>query len=188
MELTGRQQEILTAALELTAAGGIRQLTIRNLAEKLGITEPAIYRHFRSKSEIIRTLIGEFDRGMPELPPDLAGFEAIVQFARNRFAQVAEQPPLAKVLFAEELFQEDPEFPRLLLEMMHRHRKTLGKHFREGQRSGEIRADIPEEMLFRLVFGPVRLLVKQWGLSGGAFDLRRKGEELLRALRTLLTP
>lgn len=188
MELTGRQQEILTAALELIAAGGIQHLTIRNLAEKLNITEPAIYRHFRNKSEIIRTLIGEFDRGVPELPPELTGFEAVARFVRNRFGQVAAQPPLAKVLFAEELFMEDPQFAQLLLEMMHRHREKLGEHFREAQRSGEIRSDVPEEMLFRLVFGPVRLLVKQWGLSGGAFDLRRKGEELIDVLRKLLAP
>ncbi len=188
MKLTGRQQEILTAALKLLADGGMQNLTIRNLAEKLNITEPAIYRHFRNKSEIIRTLIGEFDRGVPELPPELTGFEAVARFVRNRFGQVAAQPPLAKVLFAEELFMEDPQFAQLLLEMMHRHREKLGEHFRKAQRSGEIRQDIPEEMLFRLVFGPVRLLVKQWGLSGGAFDLRRKGEALIDVLRKLLAP
>ena len=66
MELTRRQQEIVRTALELIAAGGIRNLTIRNLADRLGLTEPAIYRHFRNKAEIVRTLIGEFDRGIPE--------------------------------------------------------------------------------------------------------------------------
>ena len=43
MKLTGRQQEILTAALKLLADGGMQNLTIRNLAEKLNITEPAIW-------------------------------------------------------------------------------------------------------------------------------------------------
>ena len=188
MEHTKRQREILTASLELLAAGGMARLTIRNLAEKLGITEPAIYRHFRNKSEIIRTLIGEFDRGIPDQTGESSGFEAVARFIRSRIAQVAEQPPLAKVVFSEELFLEEPDFSRLLLAMMHRHREKLAESFREAQHAGEIRADIPEEMLFRLVFGPVRLLVKQWGLSGGAFDLREKGEELIRVLRILLAP
>lgn len=188
MEHTKRQREILTASLELLAAGGMARLTIRNLAEKLGITEPAIYRHFRNKSEIIRTLIGEFDRGIPDQTGESSGFEAVARFIRSRIAQVAEQPPLAKVVFSEELFLEEPDFSRLLLAMMHRHREKLAESFREAQHAGEIRADIPEEMLFRLVFGPVRLLVKQWGLSGEAFDLRAKGEELIGTLRTLLAP
>ena len=61
MSLTKRQSEIIDAALKLTAEGGIQNLTIKNLGNALGITEPAIYRHFRSKSEIVRTMIGRFD-------------------------------------------------------------------------------------------------------------------------------
>ena len=69
---------------------------------------------------------------------------------------------------------------------MHRHKETLERHFREAQERGEIRKDLPVDMLFRLFFGPVRLLIKQWGMARGAFDLRRKGEELLNALRLTL--
>ena len=96
MELTRRQQEIVRTALELIAAGGIRNLTIRNLADRLGLTEPAIYRHFRNKSEIVRTLIGEFDRGIPEPSPERTGFEAAAAFTRSRFAQVAALPLLVE--------------------------------------------------------------------------------------------
>ena len=65
MSLTKRQSEIIDAALKLTAEGGIQNLTIKNLGNALGITEPAIYRHFRSKSEIVRTMIGRFDEAVP---------------------------------------------------------------------------------------------------------------------------
>ncbi|MPN45130.1 hypothetical protein SDC9_192697 [bioreactor metagenome] len=41
--------------------------------------------------------------------------------------------------------------------------------------------------MFRIIFGPVRLLIKQWALSRGGFDLREKGEHLLDALRILLS-
>ena len=125
MEHTKRQREILTASLELLAAGGMARLTIRNLAEKLGITEPAIYRHFRNKSEIIRTLIGEFDRGIPDQTGESSGFEAVARFIRSRIAQVAEQPPLAKVVFSEELFLEEPDFSRLLEDALRKVRYFL---------------------------------------------------------------
>ena len=62
MTLTNRQNEIIEAALKLMAEGGIRELTIKNLAGKLKITEPAIYRHFRNKSEIVRTMIRKFGK------------------------------------------------------------------------------------------------------------------------------
>ena len=180
MSLTKRQSEIIDAALKLTAEGGIQNLTIKNLGNALGITEPAIYRHFRSKSEIVRTMIGRFDEAVPAESAELHGIEAIAAFARNRFGQVQADPPLAQVMFA------DAEFSERMLEMMHRHKETLERHFREAQERGEIRKDLPVDMLFRLFFGPVRLLIKQWGMARGAFDLRRKGEELLNALRLTL--
>ena len=52
MQLTTRQKQITQIALELIASGGIQNLTIKNIAAQLKITEPAIYRHFNSKAEI----------------------------------------------------------------------------------------------------------------------------------------
>ena len=74
----------------------------------------------------------------------------------------------------------------LLLSMMHRHKNVLLRFFQEAQERGEIRRDIPADLLFRLVFGPVRLLIKQWGMSNHAFNLQAHGEELLSTLRKIL--
>ena len=42
------------------------------------------------------------------------------------------------------------------------------------------------DTLFRLILGPLRLLIKQWGMSHGAFDLRREREKLLKSMKLLL--
>jgi hypothetical protein len=89
-------------------------------------------------------------------------------------------------VFAEELFQGDKEVAQLLFGMMQRHREMLLRHFKEAIEAGEIRDDIPLDTLFRLVIGPLRLLIKQWGLSNGAFDLQEKRQELQESLRKLL--
>ncbi len=188
MDLTKRQNEIIDAAVTLIAAGGIQNLTVKHLADALGITEPAIYRHFKNKSEIVKTMIAGFDEAVPAEMTDLQGFDAIAAFIRNRIRQVEARPPLARILFAEELFMGDGEFSGQMLAMMHRHKAALELRFCEAQSLGEIRTEIPADTLFRLVFGPVRLLIKQWGMSRGAFDLSAKGEELIAALKLLLHP
>ena len=50
---TDRQAEILQVALELIGKKGIQGLTIKNISKEIGISEPAIYRHFESKTEIL---------------------------------------------------------------------------------------------------------------------------------------
>ena len=183
---TKRQNEIIDAALNLTAKGGIQNLTVKNLGDALGISEPAIYRHFKNKSEIVKNMIGRFDLAVPVETDALPGFDGIAAFARRRFEQVNANPALARVMFAEELFMDDPEYSALMLQLMHRHKAQLQNCFREGQERGEIRRDVALEVLFRLVFGPVRLLIKQWGMTHGAFDLCAQGEELLETLRNVL--
>ncbi|MDD3588517.1 MAG: TetR/AcrR family transcriptional regulator [Thermoguttaceae bacterium] len=188
MILTKRQNEIIDAALRLTAAGGIQNLTVKNVSQAIGVTEPAIYRHFKNKGEIVKEMIGRFDRAVSVVGAPVSGLDAIRSFIRSRFEQVCDNPDLANVMFAEELFMSDPEYQELLLQMMHRHKTAMQKNFRRARKAGEIRDDIAEDILFRLVFGPVRLMVKQWGMSGHAVDLRVKGEELLAALVKILAP
>ncbi len=57
---TARQKEITEVALELISEKGIQGLTIKNLANKIGITEPAIYRHYDSKIDILIAVLDLF--------------------------------------------------------------------------------------------------------------------------------
>lgn len=184
MEYTLRQEEIITAALHLLASGGLRSLTMKRIADAIGVTEPAVYRHFRSKSEIIKALLSRFDLAVEF--GNGVGFEPVAEFIRARVKQVMAEPDLARVLFAEEFFMESEDYSRELVGMMHRHKEGVWEYLRAGQKAGLIRSDIGLDELFRIIMGPVRLLIKQWGLSGGGFDLESKSEDLLAALKILL--
>jgi len=186
MELTHRQQEIVDRALHLAAQSGIQSLTIKNLSSAIGVTEPAIYRHFKNKSEIVKSMIESFDLAVPVETDALSGWPAVRAFIVARFEQVIAKPDLAKVMFAEELFMADAEFADLMFAMMHKHKDIIGKELQLAQANGGMRADLAADMLFRIIMGPVRLLVKQWGMSNAAFDLRRKGAELLDSLEKIL--
>ena len=51
-DLTPRAQQIVGAARELLEAEGVAALSMRNIAHRLGIQAPALYRHFPDKREI----------------------------------------------------------------------------------------------------------------------------------------
>lgn len=48
-----RQKQIKKAVLDIISKEGLNNLSTRNLAKKVGITEGAIFRHFRTKRDII---------------------------------------------------------------------------------------------------------------------------------------
>lgn len=53
------REEILEAALALLNEVGLDQFSTRRLAERLGVQQPALYWHFRSKSALLDALNGE---------------------------------------------------------------------------------------------------------------------------------
>lgn len=185
--LTPRQAEIVDAALKLIAEQGIQHLTIRNLSTAIGVTEAALYRHFPGKTEIIQAVVSRFEEDVDDIG-ELRGWAAIEAALVRRTELVLAKPDLARVVFAEELFKDSPETEQILHGMMQRHYKIMEQHFQEAVEDGVIRADIPMDTLFRLILGPLRLLIKQWGLSGGSFDLRAKRDEMLSLMKELFAP
>ncbi|GIJ50414.1 TetR family transcriptional regulator [Virgisporangium aliadipatigenens] len=54
---TETADRIRAAALELIAEKGVQQTSLREIAERVGITKPALYYHFASREELVRSLV-----------------------------------------------------------------------------------------------------------------------------------
>ncbi|MFN5416495.1 MAG: TetR/AcrR family transcriptional regulator, partial [Flavobacteriia bacterium] len=52
-KISNRQIELIEAAGKLLSTAGISGLTTKNLAKEMNFSESAIYRHFKSKEDII---------------------------------------------------------------------------------------------------------------------------------------
>jgi AcrR family transcriptional regulator len=54
---TETAERIRSAALELIALKGVHQVSLREIAERVGITKPALYYHFTSREDLVRSLV-----------------------------------------------------------------------------------------------------------------------------------
>ena len=57
--MTSQRERILGAARDLYLEQGLKGLSMRKVASRIGVTATAIYRHFRNKEELIYHVIGE---------------------------------------------------------------------------------------------------------------------------------
>lgn len=192
MVLTKRQHQIVEASLALIAEKGIQHLTIKSLAAGLGISEPAIYRHFKNKFAILDTVLESFRSDSQTVLKKMqklrqSPLDSIGVFFCDRLRRMTQSPNLAKVMFSEELFQDDPRLAAKMLSIMHEHKKMLEEHILEAQKTNLIRGDIEMQTLFRLIFGPLRLIIKQWALCNHQFDLESEGLKLWEAQKKLLS-
>lgn len=51
-----RKEEIILVTLELAAENGLSNVSMAQIAEKMGIRKPSLYNHFRSKEDIIAAM------------------------------------------------------------------------------------------------------------------------------------
>jgi len=191
-EFTKRQKEIIEASIRLIAEGGIQELTIKNLSRAIGISEPALYRHFQSKQAILQGLLGFFaddSRAVFErvAGSDLPAREKLHAVLTAHFDQFAKYPPFSAVLFSEEIFQNDGVLAEGVLAIMDNGQSCLRKIVRQGMAAGELRKDLPAEHLVVVIMGALRLTVTKWRLSKYGFDLRREGNSLWESIRALVS-
>ena len=59
-KLSKRQNQIIKESTKIIHTKGIQGLTIKNISAAIEVTEAAIYRHFKSKEEILSTILDDF--------------------------------------------------------------------------------------------------------------------------------
>jgi AcrR family transcriptional regulator len=82
-QLSPRSREILAAARELLETEGQEGLSMRNLAERIGIRAPSIYKHFSGKAALEAAMISQ---GFEEQG---AQFEAALETSEEPLAAMA---------------------------------------------------------------------------------------------------
>jgi len=190
---TKRQQEIVRAAIVLIANHGFQSFTTKRLALELGVTEPALYRHFTNKLAIMLGILAHFEEVSLRIRhsfdhPQHSGVQLIELFLRDRYMIFSNDPEIAKVMFAEEIFLDETRLAPKILQIMDEHRNLLIKAIRQGQSEGTIRTDITFNQLFHIIVGSMRLIIDRWCLSGYGFDLNTEGMQLWEAIKKLITP
>ena len=182
MEMTERQKEIVEKAIKLIAEHGIQSVTIKNLAYEIGVSEPALYRHFKNKFEILNAVIEFFIlKAQPAIKKLHESEEPLIRienFIKTHFNIFNENNNLGRVIFSESNFQNEAKLLGKLTNLMDKSRARLEAVIIKGQNSGQIRSDIDASSLFRIIIGSLRLLVTQWSMSNMAFDLKSEGDKL----------
>lgn len=187
-ELTERQKEIIVKAIKIIAEDGIQNLTIKNLAKAVGVTEAALYRHYENKQSIIMSIIDHFEEfsrtGSDEVPS--SPIEAMKHFIMSRYDKFISNPELSKVMFSEALFLNDKHISERMRMLIHGHRVELEELIDAAKKKGQINNDLDTRSLFRMIVGSMRLLVTQWCYNGYSFDLKKEGTDLWNNIEILI--
>lgn len=103
----GRQEEILDAAISIADERGLDAVSMRSVAELVGVTPMALYPHVGSKAALLDGMIGRLlgqlvpEPGAPGAPDGLDGPERLRRVARGARAMALRHPWAAGLVFTQ---------------------------------------------------------------------------------------
>jgi len=187
-----RREEILGAVCRIIGERGLASLTTTVLADEVGVTSGALFRHFASREEILDGAVRYALERIGETFPDasLPPLERLLQLGRNRIALFRSEPGIAWLLRSEEASLSLPaDAVELLRGQVERSGRYLLDTIREGVAAGAIRDDLEPEHLLVVVMGTIHALAGMPGVHQRARKSRQRDPEpVLAALARMLAP
>jgi AcrR family transcriptional regulator len=188
-----RKQQIIDAARKLIIKKGSEHLTVRAMAKEVGLTEAAIYRHFKSKREILSflmnhimdTMLHDVERTETE---NTSSLDAIAQALRHHLSEIEQRKGMSFQVIAEIISLGDKKLNKDVYEKLNFYIDRLKNLLSEGARNGFVREDIDLGASALMLFGMIQGLVNIWALSGYGFDLAAKYEALWTVYKNAIKP
>ncbi|MBM4270990.1 MAG: TetR/AcrR family transcriptional regulator [Deltaproteobacteria bacterium] len=183
-----RQQQIVEAARKLIIKFGSEHLTVRKIAKEVGISEAAIYRHFKSKKEILFFLADHIEHSLFEGIDRAAkingtSLETIDNILKNHLSLIEQKKGTFFQVVAEIISFGDKKLNRKVTESINSYIGHLKSLLSDGIEAGLVKKDIDLEATATLLFGMIQGLVNIWALGNYAFDLTEKYESLWKVFR-----
>ncbi|WP_432817359.1 TetR/AcrR family transcriptional regulator [Sulfitobacter sp. JB4-11] len=185
-----RKAEITQAALDLAFQMGPDRVTTAMIAERLGLTQPAIYKHFPNKDDVWRTVtealcqrIDDNIGAAQDQPEPLARLRALV-IGQIRLLQ--DYPALPEIMVMRDPGSGTTELRSEVLNSVGGLREAIHAAICAAQTSGQIRSDLDVDDCTALIISIVQGLALRLLRFRRPEDLISIGERLLSVQLLLL--
>jgi len=165
-----RQIQILAAVRRIVSNYGLERLTIHDIAREIGVTEGAIYRHFRSKREILDYVIEAWKETLMGALPEV-GFDHVspIDDLRNSFLEqlsdVEEYRGLAFAVVAESMIMHGAGVGSQIAGVIREYMDRIKSILHRGVEDGSIRKELDIETASIMFLGLVQTTARLWSLG-----------------------
>jgi AcrR family transcriptional regulator len=174
---TDAKKAVLLAAAWVIRERGPRSATLKNIANRVKITEPAIFRHFEGVvglfTELFHTVERIYARINQGFDAELSGWERLKPAMISMVDILADGNDLAYIiLYARQVFGGYPDLRERLGELEAESQGRVLACIQESIERKEMRNDISPETVAAMLSGMANSTVAQWIVSGFSFDLK----------------
>ncbi len=179
LDTTVRQEQIAQATLELVAVGGLSKLSVAAVARHVGLVPSALYRHFKSKDEVL-------DAALRLIQDKLLGnIVAVREDNSDALAQlhklllrhvwlIQENRGIPQVIFSQDFYIDHPERRERVYRGIRSYLAEVAQIIRDGQRNDQISRRIDPDSAAVMFLGLIQPSAILWHMSDGDFDVSQQ--------------
>jgi AcrR family transcriptional regulator len=166
-----RQEQIKQAVIDIISTDGLKNLSTRNLAQRIGMSEGSIFRHFKSKKDIILSIFNDVqDNFIGELKkiawsddePSIRLFKYLGATIKYHI----DNKGTNMLLLSEAFYNNDPELKKRLEQIFNDQKQFVTKIVMDGIKEGIWAENIQVENIALIYMGiPVSMNIEM--LLGG---------------------
>lgn len=190
-----RRAVTVSAVLELAAERNPSEITTAAIAERMGLTQGALFRSFPTKDAVWRAvmewvterLLARIEHASAGIESPLAAMHAIFM---SHVEFVVEHPGVPRMMFGELQSASATPAKRVVQALMQRYAERLNRLVEMGRANGELSEAVDGKAAATLFIGTIQGLVMQSLIAGdvarmrrdapGVFAIYRRGIERLK--------
>ncbi len=178
-----RRAQIADAALKIVGEAGVKGLTTAALAREVGLSEAALYRHFRNKDEILLETIDRIGVGLREklaevMNSSIPCMEKIKKNFIYNLEHIERNKGIPRLVFSDQIHIGNDMLREKLLGNINGHIAKIEAMIRECQKRGTVRPELDPKSAAVMLLGMIQTLAMRWSLTGFSFSLTGAGKEI----------
>lgn len=179
-----RKGDIITSALKIIDQKGVKGLTVARLAQEVGFVESALYRHFKSKRDLVSFILDNILQDawnylaeVEEKTED--SLEALRQLIYLFLSFLEQFPGIFKIIYSDEIYLGDEELQGKIDGIISEIINFLKKVIQKAINQKKLKADLDVTVAAMHFLGLIYTAFSYWTVKKRRVPLKKISSELL---------
>ncbi|MDH5719391.1 MAG: TetR/AcrR family transcriptional regulator [Spirochaetia bacterium] len=184
MNKVSRKESIINAAIAVLGEKGAPHLTMLEIADKAGITDAAIYRHFKNKTDLLTSIVKKISSSLTTITSADSGEtpeKRLKNILNKQLELIERNPGIPRILFSDYLHIHDASLKKMMLDTVQSYMNKIEAIFQEAVVKEIFRQDLNSKAASYVFLGLIQSNAIIWSLSDFSFSLSDKSEDLWEA-------
>lgn len=177
-----RRQQIVTIIRNIISTKGIENVTIREIADRIGTTGGAIYRHFKNKRDILSLLIDDIEETLMAVIDKAITGENPIQNLNNiliaHLEYAKERRETSFIIIMGAMQFSDASIREKISLLIQKYLKRIEKMLADAIKLGLLKKEINRETSAIAFLGLIQSTVTVWSYRNYTFDPQKVSADL----------